>query len=85
MDKEGIKDKYDLKLIKFIEKYIASKVSVQIPFNNYITGEAAFSHKAGVHSKAVVSDPSSYEVIDPADFDIERRIQVRSCFCGTLH
>lgn len=75
LDKEGIKDKYDLKLIKFIEKYIASKVSVQIPFNNYITGEAAFSHKAGVHSKAVVSDPSSYEVIDPADFDIERRIQ----------
>ena len=75
LDKEGIKNKYDLKSLKHVEKYVADAASVQIPFNNYITGESAFSHKAGVHSKAVVSDPSSYEVIDPADFDIERRIQ----------
>ena len=35
---------------------------VSIPFNNYITGTCAFTHKAGVHSKAVMSNPGAYEV-----------------------
>lgn len=48
---------------------------VEIPFNNYVTGSCAFTHKAGVHSKAVMSNPTAYEVIDPADFGVERRIQ----------
>ena len=82
IDKEAIKGRYDLTLIRHLEKYVAQAVSVSIPFNNYITGSAAFTHKAGVHSKAVMTNPSSYEVIDPADFGVERRIQLAHRLTG---
>ncbi len=45
-------------------------------------GSAAFTHKAGVHSKAVMQNPGSYEVIDPADFGIERNIQIAHRLTG---
>lgn len=32
-----------------------AQVGIDIPFNNYITGSAAFTHKAGVHSKVSTS------------------------------
>jgi homocitrate synthase len=51
LDKEAIKSRYNLHLLKFLEKYVARTVGVTIPFNNYITGMSAFTHKAGVHSK----------------------------------
>lgn len=40
---------------------------LDIPFNNYITGFSAFTHKAGIHAKAILANPSTYEIIDPAD------------------
>ncbi|MEJ7655376.1 MAG: hypothetical protein WKH64_19605 [Chloroflexia bacterium] len=38
---------------------------VPIPFNNYITGETAFSHKAGMHAKAVLADPAPTRRLTP--------------------
>jgi len=75
LNKEDTIERYDLKLLQHIERYVAQAVDVKIPFNNCVTGSVAFSHKAGVHSKAVVADPSSYEVINPDDFGVERMIQ----------
>ncbi len=51
-------------------------VSIDIPFNNYITGWSAFSHKAGIHTKAVLNAPETYEAIDPGDFGLTRSIAV---------
>ena len=31
-------------------------------------------HKAGIHAKAVLADPSSYEALNPADFGLTREI-----------
>jgi len=67
--------KYNLSLLRSLEKFVGVAADVEIPFNNYVTGSCAFTHKAGVHSKAVMSNPTAYEVIDPADFGVERRIQ----------
>lgn len=75
LNKEDTIERYDLKLLQHIERYVAQAVDVKIPFNNCVTGSVAFSHKAGVHSKAVVADPSTYEVINPDDFGVERMIQ----------
>jgi homocitrate synthase len=55
---------------------------VPIPFNNYLTGSAAFTHKAGVHTKAVLADPRTYEIIDPALFGVERTIAVAHALTG---
>lgn len=61
---------------------MADRAQIDIPFNNCITGSSAFSHKAGVHSKAVMQNPGSYEVLDPSDFGVERNIAIAHRLTG---
>jgi homocitrate synthase len=81
-DRGYVSNKYNLKTLKDIEELVASTVQINIPFNNYITGFCAFSHKAGIHTKAVLNSPSTYESIDPADFGMKRRIAYASRLTG---
>jgi len=74
VDKEHVKKRFDLGVLNHLERYVSRAAGITIPFNNYITGSSAFTHKAGVHSKAVMSNPSAYEVIDPDDFGVLRNI-----------
>jgi homocitrate synthase len=67
-DREGVKAKYNLDKLRDIENLVAESVQVQVPFNNYITGYCAFTHKAGIHAKAILNNPSTYEILDPQDF-----------------
>ncbi len=53
-------------------------VEVNTPFNNPITGFCAFTHKAGIHAKAILNNPSTYEIIDPADFGMTRYVHFAS-------
>jgi homocitrate synthase len=57
VDREYVKNKYNLKLLRELENLVADCVSVQVPFNNYITGYTAFTHKAGIHAKAILNNP----------------------------
>lgn len=82
IDKDFLRKKYNLALIRDLEQFVATKAHIDIPFNNYITGSSAFTHKAGVHSKAVMQNPAAYEVIDPADFGVERNIQIAHRLTG---
>jgi len=82
LDKEYIRSKYNLTLVRDLEKFVANKAQIDIPFNNYITGSSAFTHKAGVHSKAVMQNPGSYEVLDPSDFGVERNISIAHRLTG---
>ncbi len=82
LDSDAIKSRYNLGLIGHLEKYVAQRSHVSIPFNNYVTGSSAFTHKAGVHSKAVMANPAAYEVIDPVDFGVERRIELAHRLTG---
>lgn len=66
-DRDYVKGKYDLLSLKDIEDTVAEEVQVNIPFDNYITGFSAFTHKAGIHAKAILANPSTYEIIDPHD------------------
>lgn len=72
-DRDYVKGKYKLSMLKEIEDLVADNVEINIPFNNYITGFSAFTHKAGIHAKAILANPSTYEIIDPAD--VSHRIQ----------
>lgn len=69
-------EKYDLRLLPQLDRLIADTCNIEIPFNNYITGASAFIHKAGIHAKAVLADPSTYEAINPADFGLTREIPI---------
>jgi homocitrate synthase len=69
-------DKYDLTLLTQIDHLIAGICHLDIPFNNYITGPSAFIHKAGIHAKAVLADPSTYEILKPEDFGLTREVAI---------
>jgi len=69
-------EKYELRLLPILDKYIADTCNIQIPFNNYITGASAFIHKAGIHAKAVLADPNTYEILRPEDFGLTREIAI---------
>ena len=47
-----------------------------------VDGRTAFHHKAGVHTNAVLQNPTSYEAIDPADFGIGRSIDLAHRLVG---
>ncbi|GAB5490684.1 MAG: homocitrate synthase [Phototrophicaceae bacterium] len=68
--------KYNLRVLSQLDQMIASSCNIEIPFNNYITGSSAFIHKAGIHAKAVLADPRTYEAIDPVDFGLKREIAI---------
>src|SRR5713226_6286046 len=49
-NKALLRKKYRLKKLRKIDALVAEIVGVSIPFNNYITGITAFTHKAGIHA-----------------------------------
>jgi homocitrate synthase len=81
-DREYIMGKYKLEKLKDIEDLVAQAVDVNIPFNNYITGFCAFTHKAGIHAKAILNNPSTYEIINPANFGMTRYVHFASRLTG---
>ncbi|KAI9680208.1 MAG: Saccharopine dehydrogenase [Trizodia sp. TS-e1964] len=82
VDRDYVKSKYKLELLKDIEDLVAQAVEVNIPFNNPITGFCAFTHKAGIHAKAILNNPSTYEIINPADFGLTRYVHFASRLTG---
>jgi len=79
---EYVKRKYNLKLLRDIESYVADVVDVQIPFSNYVTGFSAFTHKAGIHAKAILNNPATYEILKPEDFGLTRFVHIAHRLTG---
>lgn len=67
-------ERYDLELLPEIDRLVAEMVGIEVPFNSPVTAANAFHHKAGMHTKAVLANPTAYEVIDPGRFGLERQI-----------
>ncbi|MFN2286187.1 MAG: homocitrate synthase, partial [Anaerolineae bacterium] len=74
--------KYDLPLLRTIDNTVAQIVGVDVPFNNYITGIAAFTHKAGIHAKAILNNPETYEILNPQAFGLTRYISIAHRLTG---
>ncbi|PNY25254.1 Homocitrate synthase [Tolypocladium capitatum] len=79
---EYVKSKYNLKELKALETLVADAVQINIPFNNPVTGFCAFTHKAGIHAKAILNNPSTYEIINPEDFGLSRYVSISSRITG---
>jgi homocitrate synthase len=73
---------YDLTRLAPLDHFVAACLNLTIPFNMPITAAGAFTHRAGVHTKAVLRNPRSYEVLDPGDFGLIRQIDIGSRFTG---
>jgi homocitrate synthase len=74
--------KYDLPLLQTLDTTVADHVGVDIPFNNYITGITAFTHKAGIHAKAILNNPETYEILNPQAFGMTRYVSIAHRLTG---
>jgi len=74
--------KYCLTMLRDLDHMIAQMVGVDVPFNNYVTGITAFTHKAGIHAKAVLNNPETYEILAPQDFGMSRYISIAHRLTG---
>ena len=75
-------NKYDLTTLVELNNEVASCLDIKIPFNHYVTGFSAFTHKAGIHAKAVLNSPSTYEALNPEDFGLTRYIHIAHRLTG---
>ncbi|GHJ87905.1 hypothetical protein NliqN6_4307 [Naganishia liquefaciens] len=75
-DPDYVKSKYNLPMLREIENLVADAVEISVPFNNYITGFCAFTHKAGIHAKAILANPATYEILNPTDFGMSRYVSI---------
>lgn len=73
---------YDLTKLVEIDRYVAECLNVEIPFNMPVTASNAFTHRAGIHAKAVLHNPRAYEVLNPSDFGLARHIDIGSRLTG---
>jgi homocitrate synthase len=82
LEPQAVAERYRLGQLRELERLVARVTGVEIPFNNYVTGETAYSHKAGMHLKAMMSNPGSYEIIPPEAFGLSRRLILGSRLTG---
>ncbi len=80
--RDSVKKKYKLRKLRKIDEMVANMVGVGIPFNNYITGVTAFTHKAGIHAKGILNNPETYEILNPRDFGLTRYISIAHKLTG---
>jgi homocitrate synthase len=82
VEPQRVAERYRLGQLREVERLVARVCGVEIPFNSPVTGETAFSHKAGMHLKAMMTNPGSYEIIPPEAFGLSRRLIVGSRLTG---
>jgi homocitrate synthase len=82
LDRAAVLAKYRVERLRALELLIADLVGVDIPFNNTITGYSAFTHKAGIHAKAILNAPETYEALNPHDFGLTRYISIAHRLTG---
>jgi homocitrate synthase len=82
LEPQAVAERYRLGQLRELERLVARVVGVEIPFNNCVTGETAYSHKAGMHLKSMMSNPGSYEIIPPEAFGLTRRLILGSRLTG---
>lgn len=73
---------YDLGQLAALDRYVADCLRIHIPFNMPITAPGAFTHRAGVHTRAVLHNPRAYEVLNPGDFGLDRCLDIGSRYTG---
>jgi homocitrate synthase len=82
LEPQAVSERYRLGQLRELERLVARIVGVEVPFNNYVTGETAYAHKAGMHLKAMMSNPGAYEIIPPEAFGLTRKLILGSRLTG---
>jgi homocitrate synthase len=82
LEPQAVSERYRLGQLRELERLVARSVGVEVPFNNFVTGETAYAHKAGMHLKAMMTNPGAYEIIPPEAFGLSRKLILGSRLTG---
>lgn len=82
LSRDALIERLDLPRLVELDAYVADALAMDVPFNACITSPTAFTHKAGLHAKAVIAEPSSYESLEPADFGLTREVLLAHALVG---
>lgn len=74
--------KYRLAQLPELDNFIAAVTNIDVPFNNCVTGFCAFTHKAGIHTNAVLNNPQTYEILSPTVFGLSRFLSIAHPLTG---
>ena len=81
IDRDYVLSKYKLAKLKH-EDLVATAVEVNIPFNNIVEGFCAFTHKAGIHAKAILANPRLTKPSNRGTFGMRRYVHFASRITG---
>lgn len=59
----------------WLSKALLFKNRTLFSFSSH-SGYCAFTHKAGIHAKAILNNPSTYEILKPEDFGLTRYVSI---------
>jgi len=71
-----VKNRWNLKKLMDLYELVARYSKIPIPVNAPIIGKNSFTHCAGVHTHAAISNPIHYQSIDPQKFGRESKISL---------
>lgn len=57
--------RWDLSLLPELYRLVSRYSGIPVPVHQPVTGRNAFTHCAGVHTQAAISDPLHYQSLDP--------------------
>lgn len=72
-DVYGLECAIDTRQIYRTSRLVASYTGIEIPVNKCVVGENAFAHASGIHQHGVMSERSTYEIMNPKDIGIPPR------------
>ncbi|HIH70233.1 LeuA family protein [Methermicoccus shengliensis] len=71
-------DKYNLKPLNPLARYVQRELGIRIPRNKAVVGENIFAHESGIHTAGVLKNPFNYEPYPPEVLGVERKLFVGS-------
>jgi 2-isopropylmalate synthase len=70
----GYRTRIRFERIKDVSETVSKLFNIPVPPNKAIVGANAFSHESGIHVHGILSNPLTYEPIDPSMVGMNRRI-----------
>jgi len=67
---------YNTGKIKDLCDYVARASNRSIPSWKSVVGEGIFYHESGIHADGALKNPLTYEIIEPAEVGLERKILI---------
>ncbi|SCY93341.1 homocitrate synthase [Alkaliphilus peptidifermentans] len=72
----GIDMGYKIDKMQDLCRYVAKASDRMIPSWKSIVGENIFHHESGIHADGMIKNPLTYEIFDPTELGLERKIVI---------